>query len=70
MEYLVKQANDLEWMVHRAGIGSNDPSKGVLQRSSSKPSIATFVDCAAYNYRTVMEDSSAIHTCDLSLYQN
>ena len=69
MEYLVKEADDLEWMVHRAGIGSNGPSKGVLQRSSSKPSIATFVDCAAYNYRAVVEDSSAIHTCDLSLYQ-
>ena len=68
MEYLVTQADDLEWMAHRAGIGSNGPSKGVLQRSESKFSVATFVDCAAYNYRTVM-DASAIHTCDLSFYQ-
>lgn len=68
MEYLAEEADDLEWMVHRAGIGSNGPSKGVLQRSATKFSVATFVDCAAYNYRTVM-DSSAIHTCDLSFYQ-
>ncbi len=68
MEYLAKEANDLEWMVHRAGIGSNGPSKGVLERSASKVSIATFVDCAAYNYRTLM-DTSAIHTCDMSCYR-
>ncbi len=68
MEYLVKEADDLEWMVHRAGIGSNGPSKGVLQRSESEFSVATFGDCAAYNYQTLM-DSSAIHTCDLSFYR-
>ena len=68
MEYLAGQASDLEWMVHRAGIGSNGPSRGVLKRSKSAPSIATFADCATYNYRTLM-DPSAIHTCDLSCYQ-
>lgn len=68
MEYLVEAASDMEWMVHRAGIGSNGPSKGVLQRSRSKYSIATFRDCAAYNYRSLM-DSSAIRTCDLSSYR-
>lgn len=68
MEYLVKAATDIEWMVHRAGIGSNGPSKGVLARSERKISIATFEDCATYNYRTLM-DPSAIHTCDLSCYQ-
>ena len=68
MKYLVEAASDIEWMVHRAGIGSNGPSKGVLQRSKSKFSIATFEDCAAYNYR-IMMDVSAIHTCDLSYYQ-
>ena len=68
MEYLSKEADDVEWMVHRAGIGSNGPSKGVLQRSNSKFSVATFVDCAAHNYRTLM-DLSAIHTCDLSFYE-
>jgi hypothetical protein len=62
------EADDLEWMVHRAGIGSDGPSKGVLQRSKHKISIATFVDCATYNYHALM-DESAIHTCDGSFYK-
>lgn len=68
MRYLTDSADDLEWMVHRAGIGSNGPSKGVLQRSGSDFSIATFQDCAAYNYR-LLADPAAIHTCDFSHYQ-
>ncbi|RFA18102.1 NAD(P)-dependent oxidoreductase [Subtercola boreus] len=68
MQYLTDEASDIEWMVHRAGIGSNGPSKGVLQRSSRAISIATFIDCAAYTYRTVM-DPSAVHTCDPSAYR-
>lgn len=68
MRYLVDEAGDIEWMVHRAGIGSDGPSKGVLQRSRKKISIATFGDCAAYNLRTLM-DPSAIHTCDGSSYR-
>ena len=67
MEYLVEEAQDIEWMVHRAGIGSDGPSKGILKRSESKFSIATFGDCAAYNFR-ILTDPSAIHTCDLSSY--
>jgi putative NADH-flavin reductase len=67
MNYLVEEAGDIEWIVHRAGIGSNGPSKGVLHRSPTKFSVANFVDCATYNYTTLM-DSSAIHTCDLSTY--
>lgn len=67
MEYLATQAGDIEWSIHRAGIGSDGPSKGVLQRSETKFSVATHVDCAAYNYRTVM-DASAVQTCSLSSY--
>ncbi len=67
MRYLTDEAGDLEWMVHRAGIGSNGPSKGVLRRNPTRVSIATFVDCATYNYRTVM-DAAAIRTCDTSAY--
>lgn len=69
MQYLTDSAGDIEWMVHRAGIGSNGPSKGVLHRSATDISIATFQDCAAYNYRT-LTDSSAIHTCDFSHYRS
>lgn len=65
--YLAAEAGDIEWIVHRAGIGSDGPSKGVLERSTTKFSIATHVDCAAYTYRTVM-DASAVHTCDFSAY--
>ncbi|MGY2896649.1 NAD(P)-dependent oxidoreductase [Deinococcus sp. UYEF24] len=68
MAYLVEAASDMEWIVHRAGIGSNGPSKGVLERSKGNISIATFEDCATYNYRLLM-DPSAIHTCDLSCYR-
>lgn len=68
MAYLAGQANDIEWMVHRAGIGSNGPSRGMLIRSQRVFSVATFVDCATYNYRTLM-DPSAIRTCDQSWYQ-
>lgn len=68
MSYLADEAGDIEWIVHRAGIGSNGPSKGVLHRSEKKISIATFGDCAAYNLRTLM-DPSAIHTCDGSSYR-
>ena len=67
IEYLVEQAQDVEWMVHRAGIVSNGASKGILQRSKTRIGLATFGDCAAYNLRTI-RDASAIHTCDLSCY--
>ena len=68
MRYLDGEARDLEWVVHRAGIGSDGPSKGTLHRSASAISIGTFVDCAAYNLRTLM-DASAVHTCDGSTYR-
>ena len=67
MEYLATEANDIDWIVHRAGIGSDGPTKGVLQRSKTKFSVATHRDCAAYNYRTIM-DASAFHTSDFSYY--
>ena len=62
------EAKDIEWMVHRASIISDDASKGILFRSKTKNSLATFIDCAMYNYRLLM-DNSAIHTCELSYYQ-
>ncbi|MBT2503502.1 NAD(P)-dependent oxidoreductase [Curtobacterium sp. ISL-83] len=68
MRYLDEEARDIEWMVHRAGIGSDGPSKGELYRSPSAISIGTFVDCAAYNLRTV-QDERAVHTCDPSTYR-
>lgn len=68
MRYLQEEAGDIEWMVHGAGIGSGGPSKGVLHRSSTAFSIATFEDCAAYDLRTVM-DAGAVHTCDPSSYR-
>lgn len=67
MAYLTTTAPDIEWMVHRAGIGSDGPSKGELKRSATKFSVATHRDCAAYNYRTV-QDAAAVHTSDLSYY--
>ena len=69
MEYLATEANDMEWIVHRAGIGSDGPSKGILERSKTEFSVATHVDCANYNYSTI-EDASAMHTSDLSHYGN
>ncbi len=68
INYLTEEAKDIEWMVHRASIVSDNPSKGTLLRSKTKNSLATFVDCAMYNYR-LLTDVSAIHTCDLSYYQ-
>ncbi|TRX43095.1 NAD(P)-dependent oxidoreductase [Flavobacterium restrictum] len=67
IKYLTEQANDIEWMVHRASIISDDASKGNLTRSKTKNSLATFVDCAAFNYQLLL-DETAIHTCDLSYY--
>lgn len=67
IEYLVEEAKDIKWMVHRASIISDDNSKGVLLRSKTKNSLATFIDCATYNYH-LLTDDSAIHTCDLSYY--
>ena len=67
MQYLATEANDMEWIVHRAGIGSDGPSKGVLERSASNFSVATHCDCAVYNYRIIMTPA-AIHTSDLSCY--
>ena len=67
MEYLATEAHDLEWIVHRAGIFSDGASKGVLQRSVTRFSVATFRDCADYAYRTVA-DASAVHTADFSAY--
>ncbi|EXG82366.1 NAD(P)-dependent oxidoreductase [Cryptosporangium arvum] len=68
MRYLADEAMDIEWIVHRAGIGSDGPSKGVLERSAKAISIATFVDCASYTYRLVT-DPTAVHTCDPSAYR-
>ncbi len=67
LKYLVEEAGDMEWIVHRASITSNGPSKGILKRSKTRIGLATFKDCATYNYRTLM-DASAIHTFDLSYY--
>ena len=67
LKYFVEQAPDIEWIVHRASIISNDRSKGSLKRSEKKFSLATFEDCANYNYRTITE-VAAIHTYDLSYY--
>ena len=68
IEYLVEEAQDIEWIVHRAAIISDGPSKGILKRSKTQTSLATFGDCAAYNYHTIMDDDDAIHTYDLSYY--
>jgi NAD(P)-dependent dehydrogenase (short-subunit alcohol dehydrogenase family) len=67
IEYLVENAADIEWMVHRAGIAGDGNSKGTLRRSKTKFSIATFVDCASYSYELIKDDS-AVHSCDLSYY--
>lgn len=67
MRYLDSEARDLQWVVHRAGIGSDGPSKGRLRRSSSWISIGTFVDCAEYSLRLLVDDD-AVHTCDGSAY--
>ena len=67
MEYLAEEAQNIEWIVHRAGIGSDGASKGTLKRSESKFSIGTHIDCAAYNFRTLTE-ASAVHTCHFSYY--
>ncbi len=67
MQYLDSEARDLQWVVHRAGIGSDGPSKGRLRRSSWWISIGTFVDCAEYSLRLLVDDA-AVHTCDGSAY--
>ncbi|KTR03637.1 NAD(P)-dependent oxidoreductase [Curtobacterium luteum] len=67
MRYLDSEARDLQWVVHRAGIGSDGPSKGQLRRSSWWISIGTFVDCAEYSLRLLVDDD-AVHTCDGSAY--
>jgi putative NADH-flavin reductase len=68
MEYLATEGNDMDWIVHRAGIGGDGPSKGKLVRSiNGKISVGTHVDCADYNYRMLM-DESVKKSCDLSHY--
>lgn len=69
IEYLVEEAQDMDWIVHRAGIISDGPSKGILKRDRRKASLATHVDIAKYNYH-IVNDDSAIHTYDLSYYEN
>jgi NAD(P)-dependent dehydrogenase (short-subunit alcohol dehydrogenase family) len=67
MKYFATEADDIEWIVHRAAIGSDGPSKGMLHRSATKVSVATHLDCANYNYRTIT-NSLAVHTSDFSCY--
>ena len=67
IEYLVETAPDIEWMVHRAAIISDGPSRGTLARSKKRSGLATFGDCAAYNF-SLLRDETAIHTYDLSHY--
>jgi len=68
MRYLSSEAGDIAWVAHRAGIGSDGPSKGVLRRSGTRISIGTFVDCAAYNLQLLFDDDAA-HSCDGSAYR-
>ena len=65
---MVEEAQDIEWMVHRASLYGDGASKGILKRSKTKFNIAPFIDCATYNYH-LLSDDSAIHTSDLSYYQ-
>jgi putative NADH-flavin reductase len=65
--YLATEAMDIEWIYHRAGIGSDGPSKGRLEREKAWPSIGTHVDCAEYSLRLV-GDEAAVHTADFSRY--
>ncbi|TGO06771.1 Flavin reductase [Serinibacter arcticus] len=68
MRYLSSEADDIAWVAHRAGIGSDGVSKGVLRRSRTWISIGTFVDCAAYNLQLLFDDD-AVHSCDGSAYR-
>lgn len=69
MEYLATEANDIDWIVHRAAMmGGNGPSKGKLVRSGTTYSIGTFVDCADYNYRMLL-DETVVKSCDFSRYE-
>ncbi|CAD6585055.1 MAG: hypothetical protein TREMPRED_004036 [Tremellales sp. Tagirdzhanova-0007] len=68
MEYLATDANDLEWIVHRAGIGADGPSKGVLERSATSFSVASHLDCATYSYGLVRNDE-AVRSCEFSMYK-
>ena len=68
LAYLVEEAMDIDWMVHRASLYGDKPSQGRLNRSKTKFSIACFVDCAQYSYQ-LLSDASAIHSYDLSYYQ-
>jgi hypothetical protein len=65
IEYLVEEAQDVDWIVHRAGIISDGSSKGILKRDRTKFSLATHVDIAKYNFQ-IINDDSAIHSYDLS----
>ena len=45
-----REAQDIEWMVHRAGINPKaNSSKGLLQRSKTKFSMASFEDTTNYS---------------------
>ena len=59
MRYFVDECSDIEWMVHRAGIGGDGASKGVLVRSNEgKLGIGTFGDCARFSLGVVMDDQA------------
>lgn len=68
MQYLDGEARDIDWVAHRAGIGSDGPSRGALRRSRTWISIGTFIDCAAYNLQLLFDDD-AVHSCDGSAYR-
>jgi hypothetical protein len=68
MEYLATDGNDMEWIVHRAGIGGDGPTKGRLVMSTGNPSVGTHVDCADYNYRMLLDETVA-RRCDISHYE-
>jgi hypothetical protein len=61
-EFLLNECKDLEWSVHRAGIGGDTPSKGTLVRSETNFNVGNHVDCAVFNYKTVMDDAAVRKT--------
>ena len=67
IEFLAKEADDIEWVVTRPGLIMDRPSQGTVIRAKYRASPVTFTDLALFNL-TLVQDSEAVHSTDYPKY--
>ena len=68
IKYLRTECEDIAWIVTRPAVWSDKASRGKVVRNKAAPSGVEFVDLAAVNL-SLVQDESAVHSCDYLSYE-